>query len=432
MSVLAKLRKRALEQCTPAAAAPPPRPSAPPAIEPPTPAPPPKKKTKAEPHSSLLLTESHRPTTVSGVVGNTRAKGLLLKYIRAFSGPAPPLLAVVWGPPGVGKSTLAAAALKENNYDVVEMNASMTRRWGEVSGCLTKHLPFKNPFTSRKQAVIMDEADGMDTDITAAALCKHIEGLPARAPVILIANSKEPLMMRELCRRKNVVECHMPALERADLAAICYSVGHTNVPDGVLMSGDARAALNYIAGGAIKTPPKNPFTTADTLLRLRVQRNSVPTLFTSILSDLPFHVKLCHDNLERTISASSPIEDFQHWADNASDLDCMNLLEWKKPDVPSLILAQWAAARTERQGLKPHQFIRQPLTVRRIATLPPKIIGSVEWDIMRAWPQETIEKWLQAHPTVTLSQLKALCRDSQALPAAWVRAFRDTLTVEKQ
>jgi len=209
-------------------------------------------------------------------------------------------------------------------------------------------------------------------------------------------------------------------------------VGHSNVPEGVLMSGDARAALNFIAGGAIKTPPKNPFTTADTLLRLRVQRNSVPPLFTSILSDLPFHVKLCHDNLDRAVSASSPVEDFQHWADTASDLDCMHLLEWKKPDVPSLILAQWAAARTERQGTRPHQFIRQPLTVRRIGTRPPRIVGSVERDIMFTWPPEKIEKWMHAHPTVTLAQLKALCSESQALPAAWVRAFRDTLTIEKQ
>ena len=72
------------------------------------------------------------------------------------------------GPPGIGKTTLARLILQENNYFVVELNASDIRSQKSVQDILKKSLQSFDVLSLQKKShqivgIIMDEVDGMNS-----------------------------------------------------------------------------------------------------------------------------------------------------------------------------------------------------------------------------------------------------------------------------
>jgi len=88
------------------------------------------------------------------------------------SGEAPSLKAVLLsGPPGVGKSSAAAALCREFGYEIVEFNASDTRsksKLDELVSTLVGNRTIGEFFAAKtkkvkKTCLIMDEVDGMSS-----------------------------------------------------------------------------------------------------------------------------------------------------------------------------------------------------------------------------------------------------------------------------
>jgi replication factor C subunit 1 len=181
--------------------------------------PPPAKTVVSE--DSKLWTVKYAPTSMSQIVGNKGQVEKLQLWLRNFRkhaklgfktgglhGSGTFRSVIIYGPPGIGKTTAAHLVAKLEGYDAVETNASDTRSkrlvedglrgiLGTTSllGYFTGHG--KDVDSSKRRLVlIMDEVDGMSAGDRGgvgalAAVCKK-----STIPIILICNERKQPKMR--------------------------------------------------------------------------------------------------------------------------------------------------------------------------------------------------------------------------------------------
>lgn len=149
----------------------------------------------------LLWVEKYRPKRIADVVGNEEAKVAFLDWLKSKRRTKKAIL--LYGPPGVGKTTLANAAASEFGFRVIEMNASDTRSEkaiNAVAGPATSFVAL-DTFTSdiKGNILFLDEVDGIAGNEDrggVGAIIKIIEN--ARVPVILAANDPDIEKLRPL------------------------------------------------------------------------------------------------------------------------------------------------------------------------------------------------------------------------------------------
>ena len=196
-------------------------------------------------------TEKYRPETLAEVRGNNKARDALKKWADTWDDHREAV--VLYGSPGVGKTSAAHALANDMGWNVMELNASdartadvIERVAGEAarSGTLTAG-------DAGRRLVILDEADNLHGSADrggAAAITSLVK--EAGQPIILIANeyyemtnglrnaaqdiefrdvSKRSIVpvLRDVCRKEGI------DFEKAALEAIAEDT-----------SGDLRSAVN--------------------------------------------------------------------------------------------------------------------------------------------------------------------------------------------
>lgn len=135
------------------------------------------------------LSERWRPGRLSEVVGNRPAVAELEEWGRAWAAPRVPARRAVLlvGPPGVGKTSAAAALATDQGWAMVEMNASEARNQGAIErvagrASITRSLEATGSSpTLGRTLVLLDEADCLSGGRTS-------EGTrPVREPLALRA-----------------------------------------------------------------------------------------------------------------------------------------------------------------------------------------------------------------------------------------------------
>ncbi|MCW4000439.1 MAG: replication factor C large subunit [Candidatus Bathyarchaeota archaeon] len=154
--------------------------------------------------SNLLWVEKYRPRKIDDVVGNDEAKALFLEWLKNKRHTKKAVL--LYGPAGVGKTTLVLAAAHEFNFNVIEMNASDTRSEKAINAVAKPATSYKaldsfsgEPDKPLGNVLFLDEVDGIAGNEDrggVSAIIKIIE--QSLIPVVMAANDPDIDKLRPL------------------------------------------------------------------------------------------------------------------------------------------------------------------------------------------------------------------------------------------
>ena len=154
--------------------------------------------------TELLWVEKYRPKKIEEVTGNDEAKVLFIEWLKNKRHTKKAVL--LYGPAGVGKTTLVMAAAKEFNFIVIEMNASDTRSEKAINAVAKPATAYKSldSFSdgtnkSIGNILFLDEVDGIAGNEDRGgvnAILKIVE--KSLVPVIMAANDPDIGKLRPL------------------------------------------------------------------------------------------------------------------------------------------------------------------------------------------------------------------------------------------
>jgi replication factor C large subunit len=149
----------------------------------------------------LLWVEKYRPKKIADIIGNEEAKAAFVEWFKNKHHTKKAVL--LYGPPGVGKTTLVNAAASEFGFRVIEMNASDTRSEktiNAVAGPATSYVALDTfSIESKGNVLFMDEVDGIAGNEDrggVSAIIKIVE--ESRIPIVMAANDPDLEKLRPL------------------------------------------------------------------------------------------------------------------------------------------------------------------------------------------------------------------------------------------
>ncbi len=135
-------------------------------------------------------TVKHKPETLGEVVGNREAVAELISWLRSWEKGIPKKrAALLYGPPGIGKTAAVEALANDWNLELVEKNASDYRTEEAVQKFAGLASQYGTLFR-KKRLILFDELDGLTGREDRGGVGAIIRVVKqARCPIILIANN---------------------------------------------------------------------------------------------------------------------------------------------------------------------------------------------------------------------------------------------------
>lgn len=192
--------------------------------------------------------EKYRAYTYEDIIGQDAAIKEIENFILTF--PKGKKSLILYGPAGTGKTTLAIAAAKKHNVEILELNASDVRNRKKLEEVVSPAVTQQSLFKKGK-LILMDEADGITgTDIGGVPeLVKLIE--ETQFPMVLTCNDVWQTKMSPLRAKSKLVELKpLSLLTIVDILKDVCQKEKLQKESSFLMQiaiksqGDVRAALN--------------------------------------------------------------------------------------------------------------------------------------------------------------------------------------------
>ena len=199
--------------------------------------------------------EKYRPKSLQDIVGNKQIVRHMAEWAGNWETGRPPLL--LYGKPGIGKTSSAYALANDMNWEIVELNASDQRTKGIIERIAGSTATTMSLSGASRKLLLLDEADNLHGTADrggARAIMDVIKN--SRQPIILIANDIygvakelkflcEPVQFRALQARSIVP--HLRYICSAEKKK-CSDEALTEIAES--SSGDLRSAVNmlYAAG----------------------------------------------------------------------------------------------------------------------------------------------------------------------------------------
>jgi replication factor C large subunit len=254
--------------------------------------------------------EKYRPARLEDIVGNTTAIRQIAAWAMNWTNKSKPLL--IYGKPGIGKTSSAYALANDMGWDVIELNASDQR-----TAAVIEHIAGVGSVTasltgSVRKLIVLDEADNLQGTADRGGAKAIIECIRnAQQPMILIANDLYGLSAELRFRCEPVQFKAIPARSIGPrLKYLCASEKIT-CSDAAIRSiaesaeGDIRSAVNMLYASAIGR---------DRLEDLQVhtsqkdERVSIFSLITAI-----FHTTPDDELMRLSYDVDDTPETIEHW-----------------------------------------------------------------------------------------------------------------------
>ncbi len=196
-----------------------------------------------------MFTKKYFPKKIDDIVGNDSVKESVKRWILKWLRGEKQKPILIYGPPGVGKTSMAYAIANEYNLDLIEISSSELRD--------AKHIERKvSPLAEqnkkkKKRIVLIDDIDAMTGKDRGgiSALSKMLQ--KAKIPIIITANDAWDRKLSPI--RNEVILLEMKAVSSSSLYEFLKKIAlkeNLKVDDEKLREiarktqGDVRAALN--------------------------------------------------------------------------------------------------------------------------------------------------------------------------------------------
>jgi len=150
----------------------------------------------------------YRPKKVDDIVNQEEAKSQILTWLHSWlEGRRPEKKALLlYGPPGVGKTSLVEAIVREYDLELLELNASDYRRKEDIRKRVAIASQ-KRPLFKKMTLILMDEVDGLSPRGDIGGIDELIKIIPNTInPIILTANDPWKDQLRPLREIVSMVE----------------------------------------------------------------------------------------------------------------------------------------------------------------------------------------------------------------------------------
>ena len=213
--------------------------------------------------TALVLTLKYIPKTLSNLLGNEDKIGEIKQWMLQFLNGKAKKPILIYGPPGIGKTSVAYALQKEYNLELIEVNASELRNKERIEKTLLATTLAGGLF-GRKKIALIDDIDvlaGRADSGGSAAIVQFLKS--ARYPVVLTASDiwdKKLIPIRNECQiiefkklNKSAIKKQLTEIAKAEkipadeerISLIAENAG-----------GDMRAALNDLEANVISRREK--------------------------------------------------------------------------------------------------------------------------------------------------------------------------------
>jgi replication factor C large subunit len=148
-------------------------------------------------------TIKYKPKTSKDVAGNKPAIDKLRDWVESWNKGRPSKAAVLlYGPAGVGKTSVTEALARERGWDLVEINAS-DKRSGDILAKIAGLASTQSTLFRKGRLILLDEVDGINLRADQAAVTTILQIIKeTQYPLILTANDPwDPKIrpLREAC-----------------------------------------------------------------------------------------------------------------------------------------------------------------------------------------------------------------------------------------
>ncbi|MDO5852075.1 MAG: replication factor C large subunit, partial [Methanobacteriaceae archaeon] len=246
----------------------------------------------------MTWVEKYRPQTMKEVVGNTKTKEEIQKWIKKWIEEEPQKPLLLLGPPGIGKTTIAHIIGQEAFPEKIEINASDKRSYHIIKNTIGETAQTSSLFHSGKKLIIIDEVDGIsgrDDSGGVKAINEMIKN--SKQPIILMANdpySKRLASIKPKCQTIKLRKVHTNTIT-STLKRICVKEDIKYEEDAIKQlskqsNGDLRSAINDLE--ALTDNSRNITVTDLDILSKKDDINSVFDATRTVLKSMtPQHVQ---------------------------------------------------------------------------------------------------------------------------------------------
>jgi len=243
---------------------------------------------------SQSWTSLYRPTKREDFVGNPTAVAAIEKWLKSWKKKLPKKRAIfLYGPPGIGKTSIAQVLASELDFDLIEINASDARNKSSLEDLLGKAIKQNVTLFGQRRLILLDEMDGLSGSNDRGGvsfIAKSID--ESTAPMILVANTVKENMetkFSSILRKVTSIEFKPITFQETYevLEKIAKDQGievHPDVLDMIAMKvdGDLRSAivdLETISSGKTVVEPGD-----SDLLSKRDRHDLTPNILNKIFS----------------------------------------------------------------------------------------------------------------------------------------------------